>query len=108
MFAGDLVEEGAPPSFGSDCHPFGWPVCNARMLEQISSETTVVPGHGDVVDRDFVERQCADLAALAGLIRELRDSGVDRGDAIAAGRGRWPFPEASLVDVVDVGYATRA
>ena len=35
VFAGDLVEEGAPPSFGDDCHPFGWPVCNAAMLERI-------------------------------------------------------------------------
>ena len=108
VFAGDLVEEGAPPSFGDDCHPFGWPVCNAAMLEQITSDTTVVPGHGDVVDRAFVEHQLGDLATLAALIRELRDTGVDAGDALAAGRGRWPFPEASLVHAVKRGYDTRA
>jgi glyoxylase-like metal-dependent hydrolase (beta-lactamase superfamily II) len=108
VYAGDLVEEGAPPSFGLDCFPFGWPVCNAAMLEQVSADTTVVPGHGDVVDREFVAKQLADLVTLAELIRELRDAGVDSGNAIAAGRGRWPFPEASVEHAVEVGYATRA
>ena len=108
VFAGDLVEEGAPPSFGDDCHPFGWPVCNAAMLESIATDATVVPGHGDIVDRAFVERQLADLTTVAALIRELRDDGVAVDDAIAAGRGRWPFPEACLVHAVERGYASRA
>ena len=108
VFAGDLVEEGAPPSFGDDCHPFGWPVCNAAMLEHISGDTTVVPGHGDIVDRAFVARQLAELETLAGMIRELRDADVAVEDAIAAGRGRWPFPEDCLVQAVERGYAARA
>jgi glyoxylase-like metal-dependent hydrolase (beta-lactamase superfamily II) len=105
VFAGDLIEEGAPPSFGDDCHPFGWPVCNAAMLEQIEPDAIVVPGHGDVVDHDFAERQLADLAVLAELIREFRGAGVDVADAIDAGLGRWPFPEAALVHAVERGYA---
>jgi glyoxylase-like metal-dependent hydrolase (beta-lactamase superfamily II) len=107
VFAGDLVEEGAPPAYGDDCHPFGWPVCNAAMLEQIPAGATVVPGHGDVVDRAFVERQLTELATVAAVIRELRDDGVEVDDAIAAGRGRWPFPEACLVHAVERGYASR-
>jgi glyoxylase-like metal-dependent hydrolase (beta-lactamase superfamily II) len=108
VFAGDLVEEGAPPSYGDDCHPFGWPVCNAAMLEQITAGATVVPGHGDVVDRAFVEHQLGELASVAALIHELRDTGVEVGDAVAAGRGRWPFPEAALVHAVERGYGARA
>jgi glyoxylase-like metal-dependent hydrolase (beta-lactamase superfamily II) len=105
VFAGDLVEEGAPPSFGSDCHPFGWPVCNAAMLEQIAPHATVVPGHGDVVDRAYVARQLADLDSLAETIRELHAAGVAVDDALAAARGRWPFPEAALPVAVERGYA---
>jgi hypothetical protein len=45
---------------------------------------------------------------LADVIRELRDAGVAVDDAIAAGRGRWPFPEECLVNAVERGYARRA
>ena len=108
VFAGDLVEEGATPSYGLDCYPFGWPVCNAAMLDQIADGATVVPGHGDVVDRAFVERQRADLATVADLILELHDREVGAGDALSAGRGHWPFPEADLVGAVERGYAALA
>jgi glyoxylase-like metal-dependent hydrolase (beta-lactamase superfamily II) len=108
VFAGDLVEESAPPSFGPDCHPLDWPVCNAAMLEHIAGDATVVPGHGDVVDRAFVARQLADLVTVADLMRELHDAGVDVNDVIAAGRGRWPFPEDCFADAVGPGYAARA
>jgi glyoxylase-like metal-dependent hydrolase (beta-lactamase superfamily II) len=105
VFAGDLVEEGAVPSFGGDCHPFGWPVCNAAMLEQIAPDATVVPGHGDIVDRAFVARQQVELAQVAELILELHDREVALGDALAAGFGRWPFPEDDLIEAVERGYA---
>ncbi len=108
VFAGDLVEEGAPPSFGPDCHPLGWPVCNAAMLEHIASEATVVPGHGDVVDHAFVARQLAELDMVADLIREAYDDGIDVNDAVAAGRGRWPYPEDCFVEAIGAGYTARA
>jgi glyoxylase-like metal-dependent hydrolase (beta-lactamase superfamily II) len=108
VFAGDLVEESAPPVYGDDSYPCDWPVCNAAMLERIAVGATVVPGHGDVVDRAFVERQLADLTIVADLIREVHDAGVAVDDAIAAGRGRWPFPEACLVHAVERGFAGLA
>jgi glyoxylase-like metal-dependent hydrolase (beta-lactamase superfamily II) len=108
VFAGDLVEESAPPAYGDDCYPYDWPACNAAMLEQIAADATVVPGHGDVVDRAFVARQLADLTTVAELIRELREAGVEADDAIAAGRGRWPFPEPCLAHAVGRGYAAPA
>jgi glyoxylase-like metal-dependent hydrolase (beta-lactamase superfamily II) len=108
VFAGDLVEEGAPPAYGGDSYPHGWPVCNAAMLERIGGEATVVPGHGDIVDRAFVAAQLADLESFAALIRELHAEGVAPADAIAAGHGRWPFPETDIVEGVERGYATLA
>lgn len=67
LFAGDLLEEGAPPSF-EDSYPLDWPV----TLERIDWPDIVVPGHGAVVDPEFVRRQQADLAALARVCRGER------------------------------------
>lgn len=108
VFAGDLVEESAPPSFGADAHPLGWPICNAAMLHHVAETATVVPGHGDIVDRAFVAHQQRELAVLADLIRELRAAGVDEAGALAAGRGRWPFPEEAFADAISNGYAALA
>lgn len=61
LFAGDLVEEGAAPWFG-DGYPTEWVATLDRMLEDVRGP--VLPGHGDVVDRDFVREQ-RDLIARA-------------------------------------------
>jgi glyoxylase-like metal-dependent hydrolase (beta-lactamase superfamily II) len=108
VYAGDLVEEGAPPAIGLDAHPFDWPVSNASMVANIAPDATVVPGHGDVVDRAFVVRQRDELAIVAALIRELFEAGVAREDALAHARGRWPFSEDDLCDAVPCGYAELA
>ena len=44
LFAGDLVEDGAPPFFG-DGYPMDWPATVERMVELVTG--AVVPGHGD-------------------------------------------------------------
>lgn len=59
VFAGDLVEEGAPPQFG-DAHPREWPGTLDRLIARVSG--VVVPGHGDVVDREFIEGQRDQIA----------------------------------------------
>lgn len=59
-FAGDLVEESAPPSFG-DAYPDDWAPTLDRMLA--TCRPTVVPGHGGVVDRAFVVAQRGDVEA---------------------------------------------
>ncbi|MDX1448479.1 MAG: MBL fold metallo-hydrolase, partial [Acidimicrobiia bacterium] len=59
-FAGDLVEEGAPPSFG-DSYPDDWVTTLGALIADLSG--TVVPGHGDVVDPDFVRDQRDQIAA---------------------------------------------
>ncbi|WP_052304951.1 MBL fold metallo-hydrolase [Stackebrandtia nassauensis] len=58
--AGDLVEEGAPPSVGSDADAAHW----SRVLERLAPmiEGPVIPGHGAIVDAAFVTRQAQQLA----------------------------------------------
>ena len=89
LLAGDLLEHGAPPWFG-DGFPLDWPETASRLLELVSGP--VVPGHGDVADRAFVEDQLAALLAVAELGRRVHRGEIGLDDAVAAG----PFgPTAS-------------
>lgn len=62
LFAGDLVEEGAPPSF-DDAYPLEWPGTVDALIAH--AHGPIVPGHGAVVDRAFVIEQRAVLQAVA-------------------------------------------
>jgi glyoxylase-like metal-dependent hydrolase (beta-lactamase superfamily II) len=84
-FAGDLVEEGAPPSYG-DAFPLAWPATVGRLLDV--APPTVVPGHGDVVGRDFVRRQQEELAAMADLCAMVVAGELPAAEALR----RAPFP----------------
>ena len=85
VFAGDLVEQGAPPSF-EDSYPMDWPGTMGRILDVALGP--VIPGHGEVVGRSFVEGQLADLSALAQLARRVRFDGGSANDALPLS----PFP----------------
>ena len=85
VFAGDLVEQGGPPSFEYS-YPLDWPGTVGRMLDV--AHGPVVPGHGEVVGRTFVEGQLADLSALAELARRVRFDGGSITDALPLA----PFP----------------
>ncbi|MDQ2940921.1 MAG: MBL fold metallo-hydrolase [Chloroflexota bacterium] len=76
LFAGDLLENGAPPSFG-DAFPMAWAETGARLLDLV--EGAVAPGHGEVADRRFAAQQVAALAGLADLCRAsvARQIGLD-------------------------------
>ncbi|HLU59311.1 MAG TPA: MBL fold metallo-hydrolase [Pseudonocardia sp.] len=63
-FAGDLVEQGAPPDF-EDAVVAEWPATLDALLAL--GPRTVVPGHGDPVDPAFVAAQRAELAEVAAL-----------------------------------------
>jgi glyoxylase-like metal-dependent hydrolase (beta-lactamase superfamily II) len=97
LFAGDLVEEGAPPAFG-DGFPLDWPstVDSLRALMR----GPVVPGHGDVMDAGAVDRQAGELAETARVARV----------AFAAGRTvdeAWPevpYPERTARDALIRAY----
>ncbi len=73
VFAGDLVENGAPPDY-EDARPLLWPTALdglLGLLEAGGGAGTVVPGHGDPVDRGFVVAQRAEIAVVAALCREV-------------------------------------
>jgi glyoxylase-like metal-dependent hydrolase (beta-lactamase superfamily II) len=83
MFVGDLVEQGAPPSF-DDAFPLEWPDTLERLLGRMG--TVVVPGHGDVVDPDFVDRQRIDIAEVAAVAAKLPAEATDQDLEWAANR----------------------
>lgn len=85
MFAGDLIEQGAPPAF-EDAYPLDWPTTVDALLAIVTDP--VVPGHGAVVDRAFVQAQRDDLAELADMARRSYTDGrpLDGLDS------RGPFP----------------
>lgn len=100
LVTGDLVEEGAPPSF-DDAYPVQWPETLAELLRTISPATVVVPGHGAVTDTGYVQSQHADLAALAWLIREGHCDRVPP-ERVAQ---QAPFGPAVALTAVRRGYA---
>jgi hypothetical protein len=56
------------------------------------------------VARRFVAEQQTQLAAVAGLIRELHAAGIPVAEALSAGAARWPFPQEGLGAAVTEGY----
>ncbi|MBN9110176.1 MAG: MBL fold metallo-hydrolase [Pseudonocardia sp.] len=85
VFAGDLVEQGAPPDF-ADAAVADWPATVTRLLGLGAS--TFVAGHGDPMSREDVEAQRDGLAEVAALYEA-----VGRGDLDPAGaQARSPFP----------------
>ena len=106
MYAGDIVEESAPPAYGEDSFPLEWPATNAQLLEWIHMDAMVVPGHGDVVDRAFVARQLGEIEQIADTIRALHATGVPMKDALA--HGDWPWDPELLREAVRRGYQALA
>jgi glyoxylase-like metal-dependent hydrolase (beta-lactamase superfamily II) len=95
LFAGDLLENGAPPWTG-DGYPLDWPATAEGILGLISAGTkpaAVVPGHGAVADRAFVERSLGEFRAIADLARRVGAGDLGLADAILA--APWPADAAS-------------
>jgi glyoxylase-like metal-dependent hydrolase (beta-lactamase superfamily II) len=106
LLTGDLIEQGAPPSFG-DSFPIEWPETLAAMLHTLAPPdaparvTTVLPGHGSPVDLPFVRAQHDELTTLAWLVREGHSDGVEVDKVVA----KAPFrPEIARTAVMR-GYA---
>ena len=57
VFSGDLVEESGDPAIDADSDVAAWPATLDRLLEVGGPDAVYVPGHGSVVDAEFVRRQ---------------------------------------------------
>ncbi len=99
VFAGDLVEEGAPPSFG-DAFPLEWPGTVTRLESIVDGP--VVPGHGGTVDSDFVGTQREELAEVARLAVARHAAGMTADQAVAAGG---PYPAETMGQAFDRAWA---
>ncbi|GGM63840.1 MBL fold metallo-hydrolase [Longimycelium tulufanense] len=87
VFAGDLVEQGAPPSIGPDSVLPEWPSTLDAVIEMRTR--LVVPGHGDPVANAFVARQRDELKQLADLVAAVHAGELSMEDALH----RSPYPE---------------
>ncbi|QIX27360.1 MBL fold metallo-hydrolase [Nocardioides sp. JQ2195] len=102
LLTGDLVEESAPPAYGEDCWPMEWPTSLDLAISLMTDRTVVVPGHGAVVDLDFVHQQRGEIGIVAETIRDLAGRGVPASQALA--QGEWPWPQELLEHAVARGY----
>ncbi|HXH78341.1 MBL fold metallo-hydrolase [Nocardioides sp.] len=102
LVGGDLIEESDKPFIGDDSFPLEWPLTLDLVLGLMTSSTVVVPGHGQVVDLDFVQEQRTELGIIAETIRDLAGRGVPASQALD--EGDWPWDEQLLTSAVRLGY----
>ena len=57
VFCGDLIEESADPAIDDGSDVAAWPQTLERVLAMGGDHARYVPGHGAVVDAEFVRRQ---------------------------------------------------
>lgn len=101
VVAGDLVEESGPPAYGPDSFPLEWPGAVETLIGMLTPRTLVVPGHGTVVDEEFVREQHHGLATVAETIAGAAGRSLSV-DATLEG-GSWPFPAEGLRHAVERG-----
>ena len=106
LFVGDLVESAGPPWFGPDSRPHEWAATLDGVIGLMTGSTRAVPGHGDLVDREFVFDARGRVAAVSGEIVHLVESGVAEADALAT--GHWPYPAEHVGGAIAPGYAALA
>jgi glyoxylase-like metal-dependent hydrolase (beta-lactamase superfamily II) len=86
VFAGDLVEQGAPPDLGDAAVP-EWPRTLDALLRL--APDVVVPGHGNPVDTAFVAAQRDELDRVAVLYAAVARGELDPAEA----QRRSPYPD---------------
>ena len=109
LLAGDLIEELAAPSYGPDCWPLDWPAALDVLIGSVPRTTVIVPGHGSVVDREFVESQRQLVADVAQTVHEFAAARTPVDAAVNDARwpsGDRPLSESSRRQALVRGYAT--
>ncbi len=94
IFSGDMLESGGDPQFDETSNIKNWPTALDGVLGAANEETIFVPGHGDIVDRDFAFIQRAEIGMLYGNSEMLIQQGTKLQDAAEA--NEWPFSRATL------------
>jgi glyoxylase-like metal-dependent hydrolase (beta-lactamase superfamily II) len=102
LLAGDLVEQSAPPSYGPDSHPLDWPAALDLVVGLLTPASVVVPGHGDLVDQQFVQDQRSDVGTVAETVFDLASRSVPLEEALR--HQEWPWPAKHLEHAVRRGY----
>lgn len=102
LFAGDLIEN-PHPWFGPASSPRGWPATLNMMIGMVQSDAIVVPGHGDIVDAQFIVQTLASMASVPYETERLVHAGVKFEDA--AEQGEWPLPWENIAEGVRTAYA---
>lgn len=102
LVGGDLVEESAKPFIGDDSFPLEWPLTLDLVIGLLTADTVVVPGHGQLIDLDYVQDQRVELGIIAETIRGLASRGVPASQALE--QGEWPWDRALLTSAVRLGY----
>jgi glyoxylase-like metal-dependent hydrolase (beta-lactamase superfamily II) len=95
IFAGDLVEQGAPPAIGADAYPAEWPATLDHLLA--FEPEIVVPGHGRPVDAGFVSTQRSELEVVADLVRAVSAGELSESEALK----RSPYPQEAVASVLE-------
>src|SRR5213592_4722074 len=98
MFAGDLVENGAPPFFG-DGYPMEWPGTVERLVDLVTG--AVVPGHGDVGDRAFAVRSMVEIRTIAELATLVHEGRLPMSEAVV----RTPYPADTSTEPLERALA---
>lgn len=94
IFTGDMLESAGDPQFDESSNIKNWPTALDGVLGAANAKTIFVPGHGDVVDRDFAFIQRAEIGLLYGNSEMLIQQGTKLADAATA--SEWPFTRATL------------
>jgi glyoxylase-like metal-dependent hydrolase (beta-lactamase superfamily II) len=103
VIAADLIEESDHPWIGRDSWPLEWPDTLDSLLALTGERTVIIPGHGAVVNRSFVQIQRGEIAQIAATIRQLKDHGVPPGRAAA--EGDWPWDvDVRINNAITRGY----
>ena len=97
-FAGDLVEEGSAPNM-AEAFLLDWPATLRAAEPEVGA--TVVPGHGDPGDHDWMVSQIGVMDDVAAHLKEVLYEGRPVEEAARSG----PFSEAEMATGLKRGVA---
>lgn len=96
LVAGDLVEESGHPSVGDGSTLRGWGRAFSVIGPLLIEGYRAIPGHGAVVEREYVAAQAGELSGILAQCEMLLDRGVDDVDR-AIPLGTWPWEEGDAL-----------